>query len=124
MLSSDMGKKLNKYVKDYAVFDLETTGTSCTCDEVVEISALKVMDSRVVEEFSTLVNPQIPIPFWATGAIWVVSSVGQMIAGIVVAVAASSEMKEKKEKDREELRRPEQTGKDTQNYCCRMLTMV
>lgn len=29
------------------------------------------------------------------GAIWVVSSVGQMIAGIAVAVAASSEMKEK-----------------------------
>ena len=66
MLSSNMGKKLNKYVKDYVVFDLETTGTSCTCDEVVEISAVKVQDGQVVEEFSTLVNPQMPIPFWAT----------------------------------------------------------
>ncbi|MBR4344023.1 MAG: topoisomerase DNA-binding C4 zinc finger domain-containing protein [Lachnospiraceae bacterium] len=66
MLSANMGKKLNIYVKDYVVFDLETTGTSCTGDEVVEISAIKVQDGRVVEEFSTLVNPQIPIPFWAT----------------------------------------------------------
>ena len=66
MLSSSMGKKLNKYVKDYVVFDLETTGTSCTSDEVVEISAIKVQDGQVVEEFSTLVNPQMPIPFWAT----------------------------------------------------------
>ena len=66
MLSSNMGKKLNKYVKDYVVFDLETTGTSCTCDEVVEISAVKVLDGKVVDEFSTLVNPQMPIPFWAT----------------------------------------------------------
>lgn len=66
MLSSNMGKKLNKYVKDYVVFDLETTGTSCTCDEVVEISAIKVQDGQVVEEFSALVNPQMPIPFWAT----------------------------------------------------------
>lgn len=66
MLSSNKGKKLNKYVKDYVVFDLETTGTSCICDEVVEISAIKVLNGQVVEEFSTLVNPQIPIPFWAT----------------------------------------------------------
>ncbi len=66
MLSSNIGKKLNKYVKDYVVFDLETTGTSCTCDEVVEISAVKVQDGKVVKEFSTLVNPQMPIPFWAT----------------------------------------------------------
>lgn len=66
MLSSNMGKKLNKYVKNYVVFDLETTGTSCTCDEVVEISAVKVQDGQVVEEFSTLVNPQMSIPFWAT----------------------------------------------------------
>ena len=66
MLSSNMGKKLNKYVKDYVVFDLETTGTSCVYDEVIEISAVKVQDGQVVEEFSTLVNPQTPIPFEAT----------------------------------------------------------
>lgn len=66
MLSNRSGKKLNDYVSDYVIFDLETTGTSCTTDEVVEISAIKVVDGKVVEEFSTLVNPQMPIPYWAT----------------------------------------------------------
>jgi DNA polymerase III epsilon subunit family exonuclease len=66
MLSNRSGKKLNDYVSDYVIFDLETTGTSCTTDEVVEISAIKVVDGKGVEEFSTLVNPQMPIPYWAT----------------------------------------------------------
>lgn len=66
MLSNRSGKKLNGYVSDYVIFDLETTGTSCTTDEVVEISAIKVVDGKVVEEFSTLVNPQMSIPYWAT----------------------------------------------------------
>ena len=66
MLSNKPGKKLNDYVADYVLFDLETTGTSCKKDEVVEISAVKVMNGNVVDEFSTLVNPQMPIPYWAT----------------------------------------------------------
>ena len=66
MLSSNMGRKLNKYISDYVVFDLETTGTSCQSDEVIEISAVKVKNGEVVEEYSTLVNPGMPIPFWAT----------------------------------------------------------
>lgn len=66
MLSNKTGKRLNQYIPNYVLFDLETTGTSCTTDEVVEISAIKVMNGSVVEEFSTLVNPQMPIPYWAT----------------------------------------------------------
>ena len=65
-LSNTPGKKLNKYVPDYCVFDLETTGTSAVKDEVVEISAVKVVGGQVVDEFSTLVNPQMPIPFMAS----------------------------------------------------------
>ena len=66
MLSKKTGKKLNKYLSDYIVFDLETTGISCASDQVIEISALKVKNGCVIDEFSTLVNPQIPIPFHAT----------------------------------------------------------
>ncbi|MBE5861437.1 MAG: DNA polymerase III subunit epsilon [Lachnospiraceae bacterium] len=62
MLSTKGGKHLNTYVKDYVVFDLETTGISVYKDEVVEISAVKVADGKVVDEFSTLVNPGMPIP--------------------------------------------------------------
>lgn len=66
MLSNKTGKRLNQYTPNYVLFDLETTGTSCATDEVVEISAIKVVDGKKVEEFSTLVNPQMPIPYWAT----------------------------------------------------------
>lgn len=57
-----MGKKLNQYVTDYCLFDLETTGISINYDEVVEISAVKVRNGRIVDEFSTLVNPGRRIP--------------------------------------------------------------
>lgn len=53
----DKGKLLNKYVSDYVVFDLETTGVSANYDEVIEISAIKVVGGKVIDEFSTLVNP-------------------------------------------------------------------
>ena len=66
MLSSRKGKNLNKYVSDYVVFDLETTGMSPDKDEIVEISAIKVKDGEIVDEFSSLVNPGMPIPAGAS----------------------------------------------------------
>lgn len=64
MLANKIGRKLNSYVADYVVFDLETTGTSVNKDSVVEISALKVKNGQVVDEFSMLVNPGRPIPYY------------------------------------------------------------
>jgi len=49
-------------VPDYVLYDLETTGTSSKYDEVIEISAVKVKNGVVTEEFSQLVNPGRPIP--------------------------------------------------------------
>ena len=66
MLSDKQGKNISKYVPDYVVFDLETTGTSCVKDRVVEISAVKVINGVVTDEFSTLVNPEMHISPWAT----------------------------------------------------------
>lgn len=54
------------YISDYVVFDLETTGISARTDAVVEISAVKVRDGKVADEFSSLVNPERPIPFRAS----------------------------------------------------------
>ena len=62
MLGLRTGEKLEKYVKDYVVFDLETTGVSPFTDAVIEISAVKVRDGQIVDEFSTLVNPKRRIP--------------------------------------------------------------
>lgn len=66
MLSKQRGRLRNEYVKDYVLFDLETTGTSTTSDEVIEISAVKVRKGKVVEEFSELVNPGRMIPYAAS----------------------------------------------------------
>ena len=66
MLSDKPGKVRNGYVADYVVFDLETTGISCEMDDIVEISAVRAAGGRIVDEFSTLVNPGRPIPYSAS----------------------------------------------------------
>lgn len=66
MTERNKGKRLAKYVPDYVVFDLETTGTSIVKDDIIEISAVKVEKGQVVDTFSTLVNPGREIPYYAT----------------------------------------------------------
>ena len=48
---------------DYVVFDLETTGFSLETNRIIEIGAVKVQNGKIVDKFSTFVNPQVPIPF-------------------------------------------------------------
>lgn len=43
-------------------FDLETTGINVTRDRIVEISLIKVFPDGTEEEFTTRVNPEMPIP--------------------------------------------------------------
>lgn len=62
MLGETRGKLICSYVPDYVLYDLETTGISCMYDKVIEISAVRVRDGRIVDEFSELVNPGRPIP--------------------------------------------------------------
>lgn len=66
MLGDKRGRKQDKYVRDYVVFDLETTGINAASDAVIEISAIKVLGGRTADTFSTLVNPQRPIPYHAS----------------------------------------------------------
>lgn len=65
-MSNQRGKQLNKYVPDYVLYDLETTGISANYDEVIEISAVKVRGGKIIDEFSTLVNPGRTIPYGAS----------------------------------------------------------
>jgi DNA polymerase-3 subunit alpha (Gram-positive type) len=48
---------------DYIVFDLETTGFSPIVNKIIEIGAVKVVGGKIVDRFSSFVNPKIPIPF-------------------------------------------------------------
>ncbi|WP_157960457.1 exonuclease domain-containing protein [Marinimicrobium alkaliphilum] len=45
-----------------AIVDIETTGGSVTRDRITEIGIVEV-DAEGVREWSTLINPQIPIPY-------------------------------------------------------------
>jgi DNA polymerase-3 subunit epsilon len=45
-----------------AFIDVETTGTTSTHDRITEIGIVRVHDGELVEEWSSLVNPEIPIP--------------------------------------------------------------
>ena len=44
-------------LKDYVVFDLETTGLSPEKDTMIEIGALKVIQGKVADRFSEFINP-------------------------------------------------------------------
>ena len=50
------GKSLIKNLDNYTVVDIETTSLDSRAGEILEISALKVRNKKVVEEFSKLIR--------------------------------------------------------------------
>ena len=50
----------------FVAFDLETTGTLPGVDRIVEIGAVRLIDGEVDAIFSTLVDPERPMPEGAT----------------------------------------------------------
>ncbi|MFH1856525.1 MAG: exonuclease domain-containing protein [Candidatus Omnitrophota bacterium] len=46
--------------------DLETTGLNVYRDKIIEIGAVKVRGTEVIEKFHRLVNPRMPIPVFIT----------------------------------------------------------
>ncbi|MCD6202440.1 MAG: 3'-5' exonuclease [Bacteroidales bacterium] len=50
----------------YAVIDIETTGLSPRKEKITEIALFLTDGKRIVNEFSTLINPERPIPYYIT----------------------------------------------------------
>ena len=46
----------------YVVFDLETTGLNAHRNEIIEIGAIKLKGTRIVDRYSTFVKPEGRIP--------------------------------------------------------------
>jgi DNA polymerase-3 subunit alpha (Gram-positive type) len=47
---------------DYVVIDVETTGLEAGFNRIIEIGAVRIVNGVTCKEFSTLVNPNCPIP--------------------------------------------------------------
>ncbi|MDC6366653.1 MULTISPECIES: exonuclease domain-containing protein [Flavobacteriaceae] len=51
----------------YTIIDIETTGNGIKGNKITEIAIFKCDGTQIVEEFTSLVNPQSPIPYFITG---------------------------------------------------------
>ena len=46
----------------WVVFDFETTGLNSVSDKIIEIGAIKLVNGKIVDEISTLIKVEVPIP--------------------------------------------------------------
>lgn len=60
------GNYIKAFPSDYTVVDIETTGLSASTNEIIEISALKVRNDKIINRFSSLIKPQKPIGSFIT----------------------------------------------------------
>ncbi len=52
--------------RDLAIVDVETTGMSPFHDRVIEIAIIRVEGNKIVDTFTSCINPQISIPSFIT----------------------------------------------------------
>lgn len=57
---NDKGQTLED---SFVVFDIETTGFGPVKDRIIEIGAVKIVGGIIVDQFSSFINPEIPIPY-------------------------------------------------------------
>jgi len=62
MISVVIGENNIPFDGEFIIFDVETTGLSSNKDRLTEIGAVKVREGKVIETFSTFVNPMMKIP--------------------------------------------------------------
>lgn len=60
IVENDKGQTL---MDTCVVFDIETTGFGPVNDKIIEIGAVKLVGGKVIDTFSSFINPDVPIPF-------------------------------------------------------------
>ncbi len=62
-MRNNKGNRWEKHFDDYTIIDLETCGLfKEDRNSIIELSAIKIRDGLVIDEFSSMVNPRRPIP--------------------------------------------------------------
>lgn len=56
------GRNLNKFIDNYVLVDIETTGLSPIYDDIIEIGAIKVENNKVVGEYNQLIKTDRSLP--------------------------------------------------------------
>ena len=59
IVTGDFERKIDG---EYICFDLETTGLNANSDKIIEIGAVRVKNSEILDEFCTFVDPEMSIP--------------------------------------------------------------
>ncbi|GIK61397.1 MAG: GIY-YIG nuclease family protein [Ignavibacteriota bacterium] len=65
MITSEFPSTLLKDA-EFSVLDVETTGLSARNNRVIEIGIVKIKDLKIIDKFSTLINPGCNIPYFIT----------------------------------------------------------
>lgn len=65
MITSELPSTLLKDA-EFSVLDVETTGLSARNNRVIEIGIVKVKNLKVVDKYTTLINPECEIPYFIT----------------------------------------------------------
>jgi len=65
MITSELPATLLKEA-EFSVLDVETTGLSARNNRVIEIGIVKVKNLKVVDKYTTLINPGCDIPYFIT----------------------------------------------------------
>ncbi len=60
-------KIMSAFPRSFAIVDVETTGGSAVNDRVMEVAVIRVEDMKLVEKFSSLVDPGVRIPPFISG---------------------------------------------------------
>ncbi len=55
------------FIDLYTIIDIETSGNGIRGNKITEIAIFKFDGNQIVDEYTSLVNPQCPIPFYITG---------------------------------------------------------
>ncbi|EHI77460.1 DNA polymerase III, alpha subunit [Fusobacterium sp. oral taxon 370 str. F0437] len=64
MITNPKDKKIEE--EEFVVFDIETTGLNSHTNKIIEIGAVKIKAGRIIDRYSQLINPGIPIPYHIT----------------------------------------------------------